>query len=494
MEQSTYNLSMEEDSPLLPSSCVSAPEEDRGKATWQAWKVPLLCYACAILLDWAQVMRATPKVRLFESILCERYYSARSLEHLSQMALPESMCKIAPIQKDLVAVQAWLKLGDNLCALVTARLFGQLASSQRRTLVLTLGVWGQVLAEAWIVVICRLTPLVPFETVYVSIILRAVGGGEMVLSAIVHAILADVVPEGKRAEAFFHLASTTLLSEIFAPAIGSVLMDKEVYAPLLAGLPLQVISLVAIAILPKETELLREPTDALTDREAGYPATQHSVWQILRRQWPFFLVHVSFLTSMLARETLDFLVQYISRRLNWSLSKVVSVQKEYPEDISSLTGQANYIVSLKSLFNLILFLYILPVFKSRLVQHDAVHPSRVDLWIARASAAFGVTGLALLGFSSSPLSIILSLIIYTLSSGYPHVLQSYGTSMLPSEAVTSFYTSLAMVRIFGTLVGSPLLAMAFRAGLGMEEAGMGLAFYVAAGLFGISTTGAWALS
>jgi hypothetical protein len=66
--------------------------------------------------------------------------------------------------------------------------------------------------------------------------------------------------------------------------------------------------------------------------------------------------------------------------------------------------------------------------------------------------------------------------------------------MLPSEAVTSFYTSLAMVRIFGTLVGSPLLAMAFRAGLGMEEAGMGLAFYVAAGLFGISTTGAWALS
>ncbi|KAG2003949.1 hypothetical protein GB937_009314 [Aspergillus fischeri] len=51
------------------------------------------------------------------------------------------------------------------------------------------------------------------------------------------AVGADVVPEGKRAEAFFHLASTTLLLETFAPAIGSVLMDTEVYASLLAGPP-----------------------------------------------------------------------------------------------------------------------------------------------------------------------------------------------------------------------------------------------------------------
>ncbi|KAG2003948.1 hypothetical protein GB937_009313 [Aspergillus fischeri] len=132
IQQSTYNFNMEEDSLLLPSISIGAPEEDSWKATWQAWKVPSLCYACAILLDWAQVMRATPHVCLFESILCERHDSARSLHHLSQMALPET--------------------------LVTARLFGRLASSQRRTLVLTLGVWGQVLAEAWIVVICCLTP------------------------------------------------------------------------------------------------------------------------------------------------------------------------------------------------------------------------------------------------------------------------------------------------------------------------------------------------
>lgn len=90
------------------------------RSFWQAWRIPILCYTGALLFDSAQTMRSTPKTKLFETIICQRYYSFIDHPNVdfgiseSVSAIPEHMCKVNPIQTELVAVKAWLKIGENL--------------------------------------------------------------------------------------------------------------------------------------------------------------------------------------------------------------------------------------------------------------------------------------------------------------------------------------------------------------------------------------------
>ncbi|KAH8689998.1 major facilitator superfamily domain-containing protein [Talaromyces proteolyticus] len=493
---------------LLDRSAVSTQSSRKWKATWKKWRTPILCYAVALTFDFAESMRSTPRTQLFEWILCERYYSIKMLKSVGMPILNPNpsvgptphMCRIDTIQTQVNSVRAWLKIGENFFAAILAIPFGKLANTKGRKLVLALGIIGQLLAEMWTLAVCFLsTHGLPLSTVYISVLLRSLGGGQMVLSAILHAIVADVVTEEKRARAFFHMASMTLISELLGPAVGSVLMTSyNAYIPLLAVLPLQLGSIAAVIAMQDTVRFTNEDNadfgneDEESDNGSTMvqESTRLTISQALRifLKWmkmacrifnreniPILLVHIGFLTSMVARETLDSLVQYVSNRFGWTLA------------------EANYLVSLKALVNLILFLLLLPLISGSLIKYTSMSSRNADLWIARGSSLFGVIGPTLLGIASSPLSMILSLILFTLSSGYPHVIQSYGTFLVKPADVAPFYSSLAMVRIVGTLVASPLLAMAFNIGLERRGDWFGILYYTAGILFCFAAFGAWGL-
>lgn len=80
--------------------------------------------------------------------------------------------------------------------------------------------------------------------------------------------------------------------------------------------------------------------------------------------------------------------------------------------------------------------------------------------------------------------------IFTLAAGYSSSIQSYGTSLIGAVDIAPFYSFLAIARIAGTLVGSPLLAAAFSLGLKIGGAGLGMHFYVSAGFFSFAALGA----
>ena len=46
------------------------------------------------------------------------------------------------------------------------------------------------------------------------------------------------------------------------------------------------------------------------------------VWEMMTRNGDILRITVAFLVTTIARETLDFVVQYTSERFGWSLSKV----------------------------------------------------------------------------------------------------------------------------------------------------------------------------
>ncbi|GAM36239.1 hypothetical protein TCE0_018r05175 [Talaromyces pinophilus] len=420
-----------------------------------------------------------PRTRLFESVICQKYYASTD-------AVPEHMCKVNPIQEELVTTQTWLKVGESVCALLVALPFGNLANTTGRSLVLILGISGQILADAWIVAVCFFSDTLPLSLVYASPLLRSIGGGEMVMSAIIHALLVDVVTEKNRAQAFFNMAVMTLIAELVAPAIGSMLVDWQgVYIPLLCAFPLQVANMVIFGLLP-DTRVPENPenNDDNCDSVGGGHSTETSDkagfaswWKSLKRSCaPFqtkaiWLVTVCYISTMLARDTIDFLVQYVSKRFEWSLA------------------EANYLISVKALVSMALYLLLLPLIGRALAKKYSMTPPIIDLWLARASSLFGVVGPILLGLASGPVVLVISLILFTFSLGFPFSIQSYGTSLVQPVEVAPFFSALAVLRITATLLMSPVLAMAFKYGLKAGGAASGLIFDIAGGLFLIAAVG-----
>ncbi|KAI9037665.1 MFS transporter [Aspergillus affinis] len=479
---------MNENTPLLSrqsSRQRAQTYRDRVVLVWQTWRIPILCYVAALLLNFAETMRATPKTQLYESILCERYYKLKSESPLGPaVEITDRMCKVPEVQEALVSLQAWLKMGENLIALILAIPFGKLSNTKGRTLVLILGILGHTLAEICIVLVCYFHDSVPLESLFISVALRSLGGGVMVVSAIVHAILADVVSEDRRAQAFFYLMSTQLASEVVAPLLGSALMKRSVYMPLLLSFPLQILSIAVAWGIPNSTRCPKEGNDGEEDDQAEHgQATQteslgtriESLARFIKDQMGVILIGVSFLSSMLAGESLDYLVQYASKKFEWTLA------------------EANYLVSFRAIANLVLFLLILPSITRTLTSRHHFSPKDVDLWTSRVSSIFGVLGAILLGLSPSTATVTISLVIFTLSAGFTPSIQSYGTSLVRVVDIAPFYSFLAVARIAGTLIGSPLTAAAFNLGLKLGGAGLGMHFYVSAGFFSIAGMGAWAV-
>ncbi|KAH8425107.1 MFS transporter [Aspergillus melleus] len=390
---------MNENTPLLSRSSHQRTQTYRDLVSiWQTWRIPILCYAVALLLSFAETMRATPKTQLYESVLCERYYKLKS-ESPPGLAveITDRTCKTPEVQEALVSMQAWLKMGENLIALIVAIPFGKLSNTKGRTLVLIIGIFGQFLAETCIVLVCYFHHSVPLELLFISVALRSLGGGLMVMSAIVHAILADVVSEDRRAQAFFYLISTQLACEVIAPLLGSSLMKRSVYTPLLLAFPLQIFSIAVAWGIPNSTRFQKEGDEEDEDGQAdsrqenqteSLASRIRSLARFIKDQTGVILIGVSFLSSMLAGESLDYLVQYASKKFEWSLA------------------EANYLISFRAIANLVLFLLILPSITRTLTSRHRFSPKDVDLWTSRVSSVFGVLGAVLLGVSPSTTTVI----------------------------------------------------------------------------------------
>ncbi|CAG8982664.1 hypothetical protein HYALB_00006062 [Hymenoscyphus albidus] len=156
----------EESTPLLPSVPSNQNGDDspsssasyfmsslttrqKWKSAWRIWRIPVVCYTFALLIEFGDFIRSTPRTRLLESIICNRYYAEQALNngsgveslsgsHNYRLPIPEEQCKVPIVQAELVTLKAYLKIGENLLSLKFAIPFGYLANKTSRNFVLTL--------------------------------------------------------------------------------------------------------------------------------------------------------------------------------------------------------------------------------------------------------------------------------------------------------------------------------------------------------------------
>lgn len=136
-----------------------------------------------------------------------------------------------------------------------------------------------------------------------------------------------------------------------------------------------------------------------------------------------------------------------------------------------------------------------------------------DLALSQGSIVFLILGTLGMGFSPYSAGVIIcelipnspliyrlvlltnmtAILLFTLGTGFTQALRSFLTSIVPRDDLALLYTMISFADSVGSLCASPVLALAFSAGLKVGGLLAGLPFLVAAFLYGISALSVWSI-
>ncbi|KAL4768063.1 major facilitator superfamily domain-containing protein [Aspergillus nidulans var. acristatus] len=459
-----------EDAPLIPdpSGVVSPPTPLSGKKVLQ---VILLCASATLILDIGLTVVRAPKIRLFESILCQAYYRTHGDALLVPMQnIPESRCKTKEIQSGVARLIGWQTVFDGIPAIFLAIPYGALSDSKGRRPVLLLCFLGLALSTAWTLLVCWMQW--PLELTWISSLFQCLGGGPAVATAVLEATIADVVPDDKRSTIYFQLQAAVLISDILANPLSSVLMAHNAWTPCFLGVGIQALATVLLMALPETLDFARgsRPSDAPID---GCKEEEPTLRGCLAKNFRSIVsdqnvagLVFSLLILTVSAESLDFLLQYVSQRYGWSIA------------------QSAMLLSLRAVveFGLLLVLgSLLLFFKSP----GLFDPQQRDLLIARLSLGLIVVGLLILSLSPTVAPAILGLIVYTLGAGFQPAVMSLLASLWKASNPSnlgSLYSTVAIILAVGGVIAGPLISLMYRVGLSLGHGWVGLPYFVASGL------------
>lgn len=95
---------------LLLSHDASSVSSTR-TSHWGCWKVAYLYALFILIINFGSALRFAPEIRLMELAICRRYYLQHDPSSVDHSGLvPEALCKLDEIQKQLAMLRAWLNV------------------------------------------------------------------------------------------------------------------------------------------------------------------------------------------------------------------------------------------------------------------------------------------------------------------------------------------------------------------------------------------------
>ncbi|EPE26904.1 MFS general substrate transporter [Glarea lozoyensis ATCC 20868] len=472
------------------------PESPKSPAKWDWKTITFLCIVLCITFDIGDYLIQAPRLRLYESIICDEYYSTHNIS-LPQTVptggpIPEQHCKLDEIQDELAMIQGWQVAFDSISSILLAVPYGWVADKYGRKLVITAALGGCIMAYVWTLLVAGWWHL-PLRWVWVSSIFLMIGGGNVTATTMASTIVADVAPLDMRSTAFLYRFTSDLVAECLTPPIASMLMTKSVWIPLLAALGFELLGYAFIIPLPEtlpqktpeDTAESSRSSEALVEEEEQRPLLEadesdpkkpsrlsdmKESFSFLTRDKAVAALVFTFLVSKVGRQSTNLIIQYVSKRYHWSIAK------------------AGLLLSLRAAVNIILFLLVLPAIST--YAFPGATAAFKDLTISRVSILLMIFGTLVLSVSPTPALMIIGLVIYTLGTGFVPVVRSLITSLAESHHASKtsdvgrLYAIIGVMESIGSLLAGPGMAIAFRLGMKIGQAWLGLPFLVASALFG----------
>jgi hypothetical protein len=203
---------------------AAAAERALAVAPWYQLRGPrpVAVLVCLSMFLWvfAGTLAMVPARRIAEDIICHHHYSASSalsttaggpgggggedgrrggdaVGHGHGDGIPERLCKGYDVQSRMAVLFGLAILLDGATGLLAAFPFGALADRARRPVYL-LGAIGQSLNVAWALLVFAAWRVLPVELILLGPVFQLLGGGLMVATAVLYAMLADVLPPENR--------------------------------------------------------------------------------------------------------------------------------------------------------------------------------------------------------------------------------------------------------------------------------------------------------
>ncbi|KAJ5915558.1 MFS general substrate transporter [Penicillium verhagenii] len=463
-----------EAAPLLGAK--KAPASRSQKLT-----VMIATTALILAIDFGFYLTTAPQTKVFENIICRNYLNAQGQP--AGTILTDGVCKSEPVQVELALVNGWKETSDIVPGILLSVPYGILADRWGRKPVLLLGILGTLLGESWVRVVCFYPTILPLRLVWLSGLWKIIGGGDNALSSIALVMVADVFPEEEIATALFRLGSAVFLSEILATPVSAYLMASDPWIPFVLGLGIAILGSGAALLMPETLTKAKSKvfltTEASEEEAQLYSDENDSLGQHikvnmrkLRDSTKFIFGNTavaiclfSLFIAAISKQSTSLLLQYTSKRFDWSIAN------------SSL------LISLRGIFALANFLLLMPAVSSILTKYFHLPSSLKDLRIAQGSSFISALGLFIIGTASSRAILITGIVFVALGAPFAVSCRSFVTSLIRPDQMGTLYSSASAVTSIGMMIAGPLLAYAFRLGLHLGPAWLGLPFTLAGAIY-----------
>ncbi|PMB73674.1 hypothetical protein BM221_001098 [Beauveria bassiana] len=461
-----------EESPLLriPGQTWPSDEESSsgaysrpGGSLPTVFKVTVAVSVIILISDVVASVPMTPRLVIFEDIICRNYYDAWGGSGDSRLG----DCKVEPVQAELAVINGWKETFDTIPGVLVSIPYGALANHIGRTNVLVLALFGSLLSESWLALVCWLPQQLPLRALWFSGVFQLIGGGGATVMAMCFTMIADTcTPQ----QSVGILAATLVIVLLFLgryfpsspPKYESICGKDHHDDGNVSSNP--VIESVAATNLQKS---------------ASASTSVNAVGHWLSRD--VLLMLVAFFCCQLSRQFSSVLLQFSSFKFSWNYAKVLSIPT------TPALSRASYLLPLRAGINLVVLFWVIPHLVRFFTQQRGLFQWQADKYVTLISGVCLAIGSVLIFLSADPLGLVLGQTFIALGFSFTVTARSFLTAMVEPRFMSLLYSGVTSVTYAGLIVGGPVFSTVFEWGLKLGGTWIGLPFLVAAVLFTVAT-------
>ncbi|KAL7941245.1 MFS general substrate transporter [Trichoderma barbatum] len=368
----------------------------------------LVVAAIQIVLNIRSYVSFAAQLAILQDIVCKSYH-----EEGLPLDGDDDRCKVDAVQRQVAFINGWKDVFEMLPAIILAVPNGALADR----------IGGKKI-----------------------FLLAIVGAGDASLSSISHVMVADVCPSDQRTTAFSQLQSAIMIAQfIFVPVEGTLVSASPWIPMLISSVVTALGFLGALIFLPETlppaergpgftgvTNYHHDYQTSSTGAKYGFQirwtnlvASSAAIMTWVRQNARLVAVLVCFFPCSIGQQASgSLLLQYASKRLNWSL------------------GKASYLVSLGAGINLIVHAIGIPALSTLLLWRLKLHEIAKDKHIARISGFVLVLGTSIISAPGSWTILVLGQVLYSMGLAFSVPARSIVTSMIEKRHLAALYTTI----------------------------------------------------